>query len=72
MAFFVNVNSSPGHTTTILDNQMRKIVHLLLAVALAGVVTVLHDTVDTSLPGFGNLAGAFAFWDDAWVDSEAR
>ena len=30
---------------------MRKIVHLLLAVALPGVVTVLHDTVDTSLPG---------------------
>ena len=30
---------------------MCKIVHLLLAVALAGVVTVLHDPVDTSLPG---------------------
>lgn len=29
---------------------MRKIVHLLLAVALAGVVTVLDDTIDTSLP----------------------
>ena len=33
---------------------------------------VVRTIVDTSLPGFGNLAGAFAFWDDAWTDSEIR
>ena len=33
---------------------------------------VVRTIVDTSLPGFGNLAGAFAFWDDAWIDSTSR
>lgn len=34
--------------------------------------SVVQTIVDTSLPGFGDLAGAFAFWDDAWLGFETK